>query len=296
MKTFSTFWTNTVWYVILGITAAVQIAIALYKSDNRGQITAFFITVFGITLAVETPLLIFMHAYTYSPLIFTKTGNPFDDVLAGNLFSQLAITASLLFVTVLKLKPYWYFIFAAAYGLVEELFLGLGIYSHIWYRTWITVLMLPPAFVLIKLMYMKFRQGFRPLFYYGYILFALFPINIAIHFPLMLTRIQDLNYHVLADPMMSRHFIVLVLFFVLSVSLMWAYFADLKWHLKTIVFATLEILYYFAYKMDLINIKEGWFLPVSLLTVFIMYCSIALLDRLYGHPLNRHNLFASHRN
>jgi hypothetical protein len=280
----SSFWTNTIWFVILGAITIIEIVASLIRAEKRGQAVAFYLTILGVTLSIETTILIFMKAYSYYPQIFTKIGNPFDDSLAGNLFSQLFVSATMLLVIVFKRKLYWYIILGVVNGLIEELFLTLGIYSHNWYQTWMTVLFFPLLFMMAKIMYMKLQQHMKLLFYYGYILLALFPMNIALHFPLMLTQIQDMNYHVLSDPMMSRHFIVLVLFFVVSASLMWIYFARLKLYWKAVVIAALEILYYVACQMNLIQIKEGWFFPVSIATILWMYLSIFMLDRLYGQP------------
>jgi hypothetical protein len=281
----SSFWTNTIWFVVLGAITIIEIVVSLIRAEKRGQAVGFFLTILGVTLTIETTILIFMKAYSYYPLIFTKTGNPFDDSLAGNLFSQLFVSATMLLAIVFKLKPYWYVIFGVINGLLEELFLAFGIYSHNWYQTWMTIVLFPILFLMAKIMYMKLQQSMRPMFYYGYIFLALFPINIALHFPLMLTRIQDMNYYVLSDTMMSRHFIVLVLFFVVSASLMGIYFARLKLYWKASVITALEIFYYVAYRMNFIQIKEGWFFPVSIATILWMYLSIYMLDRLYGKLL-----------
>lgn len=229
-----------------------------------------------------------MKSYTYYPMILHHSRNPYDDVLTGNLFSQFSISTTLLFAIVLKLKPYWYFIFAIIYGLIEWLFLSLGIYSHNWYQTWMTVVMLPGTFWLIKFMYVKITKEVKPKFYYGYIILGLFPLNIiTLSWFFMLTGIQDMSFNALADPIMSRHFIVLALFFVLSISMMFIYFLKMKLYWNTAIIILLYGLYYIAYKFDFLLIREGWFLPVSTATIAWMYLSILLLDRLYGRPIKK---------
>jgi hypothetical protein len=284
----STFWTNTIWYVLLGIATVVELAVVLHRTENRGFTIAFFLTVLGTTLFVETTLLIYLKSYTYYPMILKNALNPYDDVLAGNLFSQFSISVTLLLATVLNLKRYWYLIFAVLYGLIEELFMHIGIYSHNWYRTWMTIVMLPCAFWAMKFMYVKILHGVKPCIYYGYIVLGLFPLNvITLIWLFMLTGIQDMSFHVLADPIMSRHFIVLILFFVLSASMMLLYFSRIKPHWKAAIVVTLYALYYISYKLNFIMIREGWFLPVSSVTICWMYFSTLLLDRLYGEPLKK---------
>jgi hypothetical protein len=46
----------------------------------------------------------------------------------------------------------------------------------------------------------------------------------------------------------------------------------------------LYIIYYIGYRLNLIWIKEGWFLPVSTANIFGMYLTLVILDRLYGGP------------
>jgi hypothetical protein len=281
----STFWTHTIWYIPLGIIAVIELAVTLTKADRRGLVFAFFLTIFGITLFFESTILIFLQSYTYYPMILHHSLNPYDDVLTGNLFSQFSISATLLLAIVLNLKYYWYFIFAVLYGLIEELFLSLGIYSHNWYQTWITVVMLPPAFWISKFMYLKILHGTKPGFYYGYIVLGLFPLNvITLTWIFMLTGIQDMSFHLLADPIMSRHFIVLVIFFILAAPILIMHFSKMKWHWKAMIFVALYIVYFIAYKLKLVLIRNGWFLPVSSATIFWLYFSMRLLDRLYGEP------------
>lgn len=281
----SSFLTNTVWYILLGIATVFELILVIHKAKRRSQTIAFFITTFGIALFVESTILIFMKSYTYYPLILKNAINPFDDVLAGNLFSQLSISATLLLAVVFDLKYYWYFIFGISYGLIEELFLSLGIYNHNWYQTWMTVTMFPAACWIIKFIYKKLIQGIKPIFYYGYILLGLFPLNIiTLCWLLMLTGIQDMSYSVLPDPIMSRHFIVLVLFFILAPSIMLLYFSKMRLYWKALIIIIMYILYYIAYKLNFILIRDGWFIPVSTATICWMYLSTLLLDRLYSAP------------
>jgi hypothetical protein len=237
----------------------------------------------SITLSFETTILIFLKAYTYYPMILQSPKIPFDDVLAGNLFSQFSISTTVLLVVVLNLKNYWFFIFAGIYGVVEELFLALGIYSHNWYQTWMTVVILPFAFWIAKKMYLKILRGINPIFYYGYIFLGLFSLNIiTLTWGFMLSGYQEFSRTVLSDPISSRHFMVLVHYFLLSISMMLIYFLRFKWGWKTLIILLLYTIYYIGYKLNLIWFKEGWFLPVSTVTFFWMYLSIVMMDKLYG--------------
>ncbi len=277
------FWTNTIWYIILGILTLLELFYVMIKAKNRHLAFAFYLTIMGLIFDFEAIVLIFLKGYSYHPKIIQNPPLPFDDVIAGNLFSQTSVAATALMITVLNLKYYWFFIFAGIYGVIEKTFLILGIYSENWYRTWMTVVLMPLLFWIAKIMYMKSIKGINPLFYYGFILLALFPLNIAfLTWAFMLLRLQEFSRMVLPDPIMSRHFLVLVHHFLLSIPIMIIYFLRFKLVWKVLVILLLYTAYYIGYKLNLILIKEGWFLPVSTISIFWMYLSVFIMDRLYN--------------
>ncbi|SHI29675.1 hypothetical protein SAMN02746098_03833 [Desulfosporosinus lacus DSM 15449] len=169
------------------------------------------------------------------------------------------------------------------YGIIEELFLSLGIYSHNWYQTWMTVVSLPIYFWVAKKMYEKIIRGIKPLFYYGYIYLGLFLLSSATltHMFFILTRHQDFNATLFPNPVTSRFLLFLVHFHLLSIPIMLIYFLRFNFIWKSLVIIALYILYYIGYKLNLIWIKEGWFLPVSTANIFGMYLSVVILDKLY---------------
>ncbi|MDP4128312.1 MAG: hypothetical protein Q8912_15445, partial [Bacillota bacterium] len=108
------FWTNTIWYILLGILCIIQIIALLKKANNRKHVTALYLIIAGITFSFEATVYLFLKAYDYYPMIFPQS--PLNDGLAGNLFSQFSVTASALLISVLNLKYYWFLIFSLIYG------------------------------------------------------------------------------------------------------------------------------------------------------------------------------------
>lgn len=279
----SYFWTNTIWYVLLGVLTLIELVFIIFKAENRRLAFAFYLTISGLVLYFETANLIFLKAYAYYPKILQHPPFPYHDVLAGNLFSQFSVAATALMVAVLNLNYYWFIFFAIIYGIIEELFLALGIFSHNWYRTWMTVILLPLFFWTAKIMFIKIKQGIKPIFYCGYIYLGLFPLVIIIliwgFFQLL--GIEYGNATLFHDPNNSRFFIFTVYFNLISIPIMLIYFLRFKLIWKTVVILLLYTIYYIGYKLNLIIIKEGWFLPVSTITIFWTYLSVFILDRLY---------------
>lgn len=154
-----------------------------------------------------------------------------------------------------------------------------------------TVTGIPIFFWVVKKMYVKLLQGIKPAYYYGYVFFALYTCNVIILIwgVFMLFRIQDFNTALISDPEVSRLYGALGHFLLLSISIMLIYFLRLKWIWKALVIFFLYMIYYIAYKLNLVLIKEGWFLLASTISIAWMYFSVFIIDRFYGGPQKKTN-------
>lgn len=284
----STFLTNTIWYVLLGIVTIIEFTFVIYQSKRPKLSIAFFFTLMGITLHFEDIVLIFTRGYYYYPYIIKNGATPFDDALAGNLFSQASVSTTVLLVVILKLKSYWFFIIALIYAIVEELFIALGVYSQNWYQTWMTVVLLPLAFWIAKKMYAKIVIGANRIIYVSYIYLALFPLHlIVVIWGFMLSGHLEFSRTVLHDPINSRYFMVLVLFTILSIAVLFIYFSKCTWVWKFLTILILYILYYLGLRLHLLWIKEGWFWLVTTATILWMYICIFIMDKLYSGQIEK---------
>jgi hypothetical protein len=281
---YSTFWTNTIWYLFLGISAILEFSVVIIKVKNRRLTIAFYFTLVGIVLNFENIILIYFKSYTYFPMILKYARYSFDDVLAGNLFSQFSVAATVLLVVIFNLKYYWNLIFAAIYGVIEEIFLALGIYTHNWYRTWMTVFSMLVAFWLAKKMYLKINQGVKAIYYYGYVYLALFTLyTITFQWGGLISGIIASNTTIFADPIVSRYTLATIFFSVsTSIVMMVIYFSKPKWYGSLAFIAILYFKDYLGLKFNLIWVKGGWFFPVTTLSYIWMYASIFMMDKLYG--------------
>lgn len=277
------FWTNTIWYIYLGILTLLELIFVMITVENRRLTLAFYLTLIGIVLHFETTIFIFLKAYAYYPMILKNPPMPIDDMLMGNLFSQMSVAATALLLAVRNLRYYWYVIFALMYGVIEEAFLALGIFSHNWYQTWMTVVCLLVYFCIAKIMYRIILREIKPLVYYLYIYLGLFlPNSATLTHALIIMRFQDFNTTILSDPVNSRFLLFWIHFHALFIPIMLIYFSRCKLIWKSLVILMLYAIYYISYKLNLIWIKEGWFIPVSTANIGEMYLSMYILDRLYG--------------
>lgn len=275
------FWTYTIWYILLGILTVCELLFVFTKVKNRKFTLAFYFTVTGITLAAEVTLFFVFGAYNYYPKIILTSY--YDDQLTGNLFSQFSLSATALIIATFNLKFHWIIIFAATYGIIEELFLALGIYSHNWYKTWYTVVGLILLFVLIKINYQKSLKGVKSLLHYLNIFFSLITLDvITIIWGFMLSGYQyysrDLGYNPVASPYLIGN----IFSYFIAISLMLIYFFKLRLRFKSIVISLLYGLTYILSCLKIIYFKNiGWLLIFSTIYIFGTYFSIVLMDYLY---------------
>lgn len=281
----STFWTNTIWYILLGILNLIQLAFIIIIAKRRRLTFAIYLSTVGITLYFETVILIFFDSYTYYPMLLQKHSDPFNDVLVGNLFSQFSVGVTALLVVILGLKYYWYFIFGCIYGIIEELFIALGIYTHNWYRTWMTVLAFPILIWIVKKMYSKLIQGIKPMAYYGYIYIGLFTLYVVtLLWGLDVAGFMRFTTKLFINPKVSRYSLYLTYYTLSSICIMLIYFMKSKLIYKASIIFILYAIYYTGYKYNLLWIRDGNFLSVTTITILWLYLSVFILDKLYGGP------------
>ncbi len=284
------FWTNTIWFILLGVTTIIEVAYFLIKSKNRTLTVAFYLAVSGMVFLIEMGLFGFFRAYDYYPKIFHQISQ-LDDNLAGNVFSQFSLAASALLICVLNLKYYWYLIIALLYGAIEQLFLYLGIYTQHWYHTWMTVAGLILLFIIVKLAYNKVFTG-RPRRIFKYILmyFTVFaPHTDLISWPFRLVGgVPTFNERILTNPVISGELLFGISFNVLTNTILIAYFLRFKWWGHSMVILALYLFYYMAYRFNYIIYKDiGLSMLFATLEIFGMYLWVFVFDRLYDNHLEK---------
>jgi hypothetical protein len=274
------FGTYTVWYILLAVLAACQLAFALALAEDRRPALALYLALAGIVLSFETVILIIFKAYAYYPMLLQTCPEPFDRILAGNLFSQFTVAATALLVAVRGLQLRWQLVLALAYGLIEELFLFLGVYAHNWYRTWMTVLGLLVYFQLARTLLAYMRRGLKPPLYYACVALGLFPLYVVtVMWGFMVSGHLGFSRTVLADPVASIYFLCLAVFSIPAAAVMMLIrYRPLAGVRAALAVLALFLFYLACARLGLIIIKEGWFFVVTAVTAVWMYLSVLLMD------------------
>lgn len=276
----STFWSNTVWYILLGVATVIQLILIFTRTKNPYATFALYCTISGIVFTYEATICMILKSYDYFPMIIRHS--PLDDTLAGNLFSQFFVSATALLIAVYNLNYYWNIIFALVISIIEELFLSLGIYSQNWYQTWMTFVGLQVFFLIVKRIYEQNFKELNQLWRCIYIFFGLFTLHvITIFWVSKLTGILIPNMEFLSDEFWSYTLAALSNLIVLSIVCMLIYYWNGKSLWKLLLFTSLYIAIYFACEINLISIKKGWFFPYTTINIFSMYLYVVLLNKLY---------------
>lgn len=274
----SFFWSNTIWFILLGASTVVEIIIVIRKAENIKYLIALFLIVSGMTFTFEVIIFGFLRAYDYYPMIIPQSS--IDDGLVGNLFSQFSVTATAFLITVLNLKYYWYIIFSVTYGVIEESFIKLGIYSHHWYKTWMTMVGVVLLFGVVKGIYRN-RLIFKGNLYYISMFFGLYTLHMPTAWWIpILSGMITVNLKILPNAFNSYALMSILNFSILSIICMYVYFSKIKRYWKLAVTLALYIILYFTYRSSLIYVKEGFFLIFASIDIWGMFLCVFTLDKL----------------
>jgi hypothetical protein len=270
------------------MTTVIEVIWFMVKAYKRKLVFAFYLTIAGIDLLYQITIFSYFKSYMYYPMLNFKypAGSQeairFFDGILGNYFSQFSVAATAVLIAVLKLKKYWYFIFAAIYCAIEELFKYLDIYKQNWYQTWMTLVGVVILIWITDKMYKKALQGMGNVWKYITVFLGVFSLyNCFIDVPILMFDIFSYSYSIFPDPSISTAVIYTFDSFLFINVVMTAYFLKLKWYWHALVIVFLEAVYYYAWKFEYIVIKKLSFLVYTTGYIMVIYLLIFIVDRLY---------------
>jgi hypothetical protein len=256
------------------------LAASLAKSRDRLFTFAFFLSALGLVYIMEHMLMDYLGSYDYHPGI--SSDQQVENAL-GNVFSQLSITATAMLLIVLDLSLLWDIVFALGYFAVETLFVRLGIYSHNWYRAWFTPVLLVPLFRFMRMWHAKAAEcpgGW--LRHAGLFLAAGAAFMHLVTFPAWILGVQwmhsGIRANASADHKSTNFFYIVILVNVIIL------ICRMKSRrvLKAAAFGALLAALYALRLAGVLNVREGWFLPVALVNILVCYGLVRVLDSWLG--------------
>lgn len=127
---------GTFWYNLLIAAGIVVLVFTWYKKRKVADIITFFFATIALTVWCEYFILYLFKGYVYKPGYFTEW---YADITIGHIVPNISIWATTsTMVGALSLQRHWIALIAIGYIIIEIFFLKLGIYEHIWWKTYFT--------------------------------------------------------------------------------------------------------------------------------------------------------------
>lgn len=276
----STFWSNTIWYVLLLITSLISIALIIRKTPTPKFTVAFLVSVIGFTFVLEAILALALEAYIYHPKIVADL---FLDSVFGNYFSQLSLSSTVVLISTFNLSYLWCLGFAITYYFIEELFVHLSIFEHFWYRSVYTIVGFILLTWVVRGWFRKVTQERNRLLDYVSQFLAVFA---AYSFTIILTQrllgVQIFKGHIYADMSKDHTTTGLLYQFIVINALIILSQSKLRIGIKGIVLIVLGIVQYLLCQVGFIYITPGWFVIVTTFDLGGCYYLISLFQGLYA--------------
>ena len=270
----NSFWSNTIWYILLLISSIITVIVTLIKAKNRKFTIGFTLATLGFVYLLEAVGVLFLKAYQYYPKL---SADVFQDSVLGNYFSQVSISATSMFTIVFNLSYVWYFLLAFIYYLIEELFIKLGIYQHNWYKSIYTLIGFAPLLWLIKKWNYKLISSSKRVVYYITLFLGTFSISAnSLTLPLKLLKIQIFKLNIFGQ-LSKNHTASGIIYAFIVITIMIVLYKSRNQVIKVIAFIIMYSLQFILYKFNIIYIKPGYFVIVTLIDLCGIYFWVAVL-------------------
>ncbi|MDP4089890.1 MAG: hypothetical protein Q8930_11550 [Bacillota bacterium] len=113
-----------------------QLTFTLFRKRNFAEIYSFSITIASLCYLCEVPVLFVFSSYAYKLGVFNDPVA--EDILGNLLMNGFFWYGTSVFVAAFSLSSLWILLIAAAYMLIEVLFIKAGAYELNWWRVYMT--------------------------------------------------------------------------------------------------------------------------------------------------------------
>ncbi|MFX3635740.1 MAG: hypothetical protein ACE3L7_13620 [Candidatus Pristimantibacillus sp.] len=162
-------------YLLLIVISLMLFAFSWHKSKHAKIIIPFYICISGIIYIFELVVYIIFDSYHYMPGVFTDR---FYDSAFGAVVSNGFIAPSTcIFIAIFGLGFWWILLIAAGFMGIEQTFIHLGIYEHVWWKTIYTGIGLTILFLTGKWIWHKIGKADN---HYLFRLIVLYLINVSL--------------------------------------------------------------------------------------------------------------------
>ncbi|OVE35879.1 hypothetical protein CCZ20_19750 [Priestia aryabhattai] len=171
----------TAFFALIIISTAVLLAVFIRKKDKKLVVLLFFII--GMAYVLEYVVFVLFESYEYDPDFMT---NEYFDNLFGSLTSQtFAFPIMATVVAAYQLKFRYILLISAMFMGIEELFLHWDIYTHHWWKTIYTGVLMTIGFSISKIWYVWLTERYMTFVHYATFFLGMLAITSTIMFLLL---------------------------------------------------------------------------------------------------------------
>ena len=150
-------------FVLLFIHTSLMIY-TFYKNKDRKRLFITLISGMGLCFIFEYFILSHFKAYRYKPRLFKN--KDLDNFFGAMMSQAVFVPFTAIFLTAFKVGWKGKVLFAIFFGLIEKLFLFMGIHTNNWWKTRYTVTLIPLFFCINDFWYQQLRLG-TPIFHFA---------------------------------------------------------------------------------------------------------------------------------
>ncbi|HEX9060455.1 MAG TPA: hypothetical protein VF941_09770 [Clostridia bacterium] len=247
---------NVFWYYCIMVIGIGLIIFTMYKKKNVIEYFSFFLSASALAYLCEVIILFVFSSYEYKPGLFS-------DPIAESIFGHLVCNGFYwggfsLLVAAFSLRYYWILLISVLFTLTEVLFLKLGIYTHHWWRLYMTGLCTTVFLLFVKKWFSMVKEKKHEFVRYFTFYFTSWLLLLGPSVILLIAGKQ--HYGIGLVPNMYRDDILFDAPYHLILAFSYIFFVNfLKkfyWKFAPLIFIVLSD--FILMKMNILRFQNGW--------------------------------------
>ncbi len=272
------------WFNCLAVIGAGIATFTVYKKRHLTGLSTwlvFYLFATSLPWLGEFAVLGLFNSYAYKPGVFE---NPWAENIVGHLILNSTLWPGVAVLVVgYRLGYGWISLIAAAFLLLEHLFLSLGIYEHHWWRCYMTAAAIILFLVISKKWFPFMNKTRRGLPRFITLYFAAFVI---IHLPIPLLLLygkQYYNVNLAMDMYRSSTIFILLYQLVETLEVMFFFFFD-RWFWKLVPYVISFAGQIFLASRNILVIQDDWSLGYTQLIYAIVLTLCLIMENYTLRP------------
>lgn len=266
---------NIIWYLMLTVFSIIILVYTLIKQDTKKGLAIYFV-ISGMAYALDFLVLIIFHGYEYHPYVYKEM---WWDITLGSMISQgFAVPAIGTFLIMFNFRFGWYVVAGLFFMGIEEIFIHLGIYKHLWWHTIYTGSLILMGYLFARLWKGYLKEPTKLAQYLNMYFLALLVCN-TIRF-ILSSIFHTHGFHLgwFEDVIRDQIAVNALYIFLFNILVTFVVVNFYRWY-SVLAVVTLDSLFYILFlKVGILTLSSNWFV---LLFAFLLTMLIGLYRWVY---------------